>query len=69
MTPIAAAAMPRAGARSAFGIRIHVTVVDDALVLLPDRSPILIARDGRFRLARRPSIGARLTIRESARDQ
>ena len=64
-----AAAIRRAGARSAFGIRIHVTVVDDALVLLPDRSPALITHDERVCHARRPFIGACLRILSSALDQ
>jgi hypothetical protein len=69
MTPIAVDAIPGAGARPAFGIRIYVTVVNDALVLLPDCQPTLTAHGGRLRHARRPFIGACLTILGSPLDQ
>jgi len=68
VTSIAAGDVQRAGTRTAFGIRIHLTVVADALVLLPDRPPVLIAPDGRLRFARKLFIGACLTIGGSVVD-
>jgi predicted glycoside hydrolase/deacetylase ChbG (UPF0249 family) len=66
--PAAADAIRRARLRPALGIGIHLTLVDGAPMLLPDRVPTLVQDDGRFHVSWRPFIVACLRGRVSMRD-
>jgi predicted glycoside hydrolase/deacetylase ChbG (UPF0249 family) len=64
----AADAIRRARSRPALGIGVHLTLVDGAPMLPPDRVPTLLQDDGRFRMSWRPFIVACLMGRVSMRD-
>ena len=66
--PAAANAIRRARNRPSLGIGVHLTLVDGAPMLLPDRVPTLVQDDGRFRPSWRPFIVACLMGRVSMRD-
>jgi chitin disaccharide deacetylase len=66
--PAAANAICRARSRSTLGIGVHLTLVDGAPMLLPDRVPTLVQDDGRFHVSWRPFIVACLTGRVSMND-
>ena len=56
--PAAANAICRARSHPALGIGVHLTLVDGAPMLLPDRVPTLVQDDGRFHVSWRPFIVA-----------
>jgi chitin disaccharide deacetylase len=66
--PAAADAIRRARLRPALGIGVHLTLVDGAPILPPDRVPTLVQDDGRFHVSWRPFIVACLRGRVSMRD-
>jgi chitin disaccharide deacetylase len=66
--PAAADAIRRARLRPALGIGVHLTLVDGAPMLPPDRVPTLVQDDGRFHVSWRPFIVACLMGRVSMRD-
>jgi predicted glycoside hydrolase/deacetylase ChbG (UPF0249 family) len=67
--PAAAAdAIRRARSRPALGIGVHLTLVDGAPMLPPNRVPTLVQDDGRFHVSWRPFIVACLMGRVSMRD-
>ena len=61
-------AIRRAANRSSLGIGVHLTLVDGAPMLLPDRVPTLVQDDGRFHPSWRPFIVACLMRRVSMDD-
>jgi chitin disaccharide deacetylase len=63
--PAAANAIGRAWSRPALGIGVHLTLVDCAPILPPDRIPTLVQDDGRFHVSWRPFIVACLMGRVS----
>jgi predicted glycoside hydrolase/deacetylase ChbG (UPF0249 family) len=66
--PAAANAIRRAGGQSTLGIGVHLTLVDGAPMLPPDRVPTLVRDDGRFHTSWRPFIVACLMGRVSMKD-
>lgn len=66
--PAAADAFRRASNHSTLGIGVHLTLVDGAPMLPPDRVPTLVQDDGRFRPSWRPFIVACLLGRVSRDD-
>jgi len=66
--PATADAIRRASKHSTLGIGVHLTLVDSAPMLLPNRVPTLVQDDGRFHLSWRPFIVACLMGRVSMED-
>jgi predicted glycoside hydrolase/deacetylase ChbG (UPF0249 family) len=66
--PAAANAIRGLRNRPALGIGVHLTLVDGAPTLPPDRVPTLVADDGRFRASWKPFIVACLLGRVSMQD-
>jgi predicted glycoside hydrolase/deacetylase ChbG (UPF0249 family) len=66
--PATADAIRRARTHPALGIGVHLTLVDGAPMLLPDRVPTLVQDDGRFHVSWRPFIVACLMGRVSLDD-
>ena len=66
--PAAANAIRRARSRPTLGIGVHLTLVDGAPMLPPDRIPTLVQDDGRFHVSWRPFIVACLMGRVSMND-
>ncbi len=61
-------AIRRARSRPAFGTGVHLTLVDGAPMLPPDRVPTLVQDDGRFHRSWKPFIVACLLGRVSMQD-
>ena len=66
--PAAADAIRGVQSRPALGIGVHLTLVDGAPTLPPDRVPTLLTDDGRFRASWKPFIVACLLGRVSMQD-
>ncbi len=63
--PATAHAIRRLRTRPALGVGVHLTLVDGAPLLAPDRVPSLVQGDGRFRSSWKPFIAACLMGRVS----
>jgi chitin disaccharide deacetylase len=66
--PATANAIRRVGSRPTLGVGVHLTLVDGAPMLSPDRVPTLVHGDGRFHRSWRPFIVACLKGRVSMQE-